>query len=720
MMPSPDTPAIRKGLLARLSAVAFVMASALGLAAPAAASSVYLQPTGQIQVIEPHGYNSCKLVTNSGSLTVFVPFRTTSEWDSFVGAASASAIPGVTIGNCCDASYESYTDVSACPAGQIGSISTVWRRDTNLLRVCGVHGAWTTESTTNSCAPAPDDDPVIIGDPPEPPPPGDCSLPWGGTLSHGSSVTAYASSSVTMPATCQSETRTCNNGTLSGSYLHQTCTPCDPTAPGSPCSVPPDPPENCTTPWGSTVLHGNSVQAFATATVPYGTTCNSQVRTCNDGTLSGSFANASCTVDPAANCTTPWGTTVLHGNVVQAFQNATVAYGASCIGENRSCNNGTLSGSFSNQNCTVGPPPNCTTEWGATVTHGSSVTGWQSASVPFGSTCQSQTRTCSAGTLSGSYTHQNCSIGDPVDCLALIGGSAIPHGTTVTAWNDSCQSTSRTCTNGSLSGPGSYDKASSPSCGPAPTNGACGSANGQTFSDLDSGNAGLCSAGTLSGFGGSGPWSWNCVGTGGGTTASCSATRSQKTVQCVDYTVDILNGGSSTASFRFTDTSTCTLAYGAGGGAPSVNTCGSSGLTEAQLNAAIPGAPPCTVNSAVNGTCGAANGQSHNDLPAGSPSLCSTGTDTNFSGSGPWTWTCQGSGGGTNASCSATKTASRSVTEQCTFTSSNSAIGNPEITQCRLSTGATCTLVYGDGTCTDGGDVTICQPQPGQSCTPLW
>lgn len=51
-----------------------------------------------------------------------------------------------------------------------------------------------------------------------------CSLPWGGMLTSGSSVTAYVASSVTSPSTCTSQTRTCSNGTLSGTYTNQTCT----------------------------------------------------------------------------------------------------------------------------------------------------------------------------------------------------------------------------------------------------------------------------------------------------------------------------------------------------------------------------------------------------------------------------------------------------------------------------------------------------------------
>ena len=55
--------------------------------------------------------------------------------------------------------------------------------------------------------------------------PASCTLPWGGTLASGSSVTAYQSSSATVPTRCASiaQTRTCSNGSLSGSYTYQTC-----------------------------------------------------------------------------------------------------------------------------------------------------------------------------------------------------------------------------------------------------------------------------------------------------------------------------------------------------------------------------------------------------------------------------------------------------------------------------------------------------------------
>lgn len=52
--------------------------------------------------------------------------------------------------------------------------------------------------------------------------------------------------------------------------------------------------------------------------------------------------------------------------------------------------------------------------------------------------------------------------------------------------------------------------------------GSCGPSSGLALSSAPV--IGLCSAGTASAVSGTGPWSWTCAGSGGGSTASCSAT----------------------------------------------------------------------------------------------------------------------------------------------------------------------------------------------------
>jgi hypothetical protein len=55
---------------------------------------------------------------------------------------------------------------------------------------------------------------------------------------------------------------------------------------------------------------------------------------------------------------------------------------------------------------------------------------------------------------------------------------------------------------------------------PAPVNGACGPANGTISTVAPS--AGFCSAGTATAVTGTGPWAWQCTGSNGGTTSSCT------------------------------------------------------------------------------------------------------------------------------------------------------------------------------------------------------
>ena len=55
-------------------------------------------------------------------------------------------------------------------------------------------------------------------------------------------------------------------------------------------------------------------------------------------------------------------------------------------------------------------------------------------------------------------------------------------------------------------------------------NGTCGTSNNQTLTSAPTTN--LCTSGVASAVAGSGPWTWSCTGSGGGTNASCSANKS--------------------------------------------------------------------------------------------------------------------------------------------------------------------------------------------------
>lgn len=271
-----------------------------------------------------------------------------------------------------------------------------------------------------------------------------CALPWGGNISNGESRTAYQAQSVPYGGQCVFETRVCNNGALSGSYRNEQCVVAEP--------------NGCSLPWGGRVNHGESRTAYQASSVAYGNSCVSETRTCNNGVLSGGFTKASCVVGQASSCSLPWGGSIAHGERRTAYQSSSVSYGSSCVSEERVCDNGRLSGSYSRQSCVVGSARNCSLPWGGSIAHGEQRTAYQASSVPFGGTCVSEERVCNDGSLSGSYSRSSCAVTAPRTCTAPWGGT-MAHGDRVTAYSASsvpygstCRSEERECSNGSLSG----------------------------------------------------------------------------------------------------------------------------------------------------------------------------------------------------------------------------------------------------------------------------
>jgi len=213
----------------------------------------------------------------------------------------------------------------------------------------------------------------------------------GTNVAHGNTVTAYQAASVPFGESCRAQERSCSNGVLSGGYQFASCSAVD----ASQCSFA-----------GGTVEHGSSVTAYRAASVPFGQTCQSETRSCSDGSLSGSYAAASCVEVPAASCEFD-GAVVPNGSSVVAYEFANVPFGQTCQSQTRTCTNGTLAGSYEAESCTVQPAATCVFD-GATVQNGQSVEAYAAGSVPFGQSCSSETRTCSDGTLSGSNTFGEC------------------------------------------------------------------------------------------------------------------------------------------------------------------------------------------------------------------------------------------------------------------------------------------------------------------------
>lgn len=120
--------------------------------------------------------------------------------------------------------------------------------------------------------------------------------------------------------------------------------------------------------------------------------------------------NFTASAVPSTDCTTHWGQAVTDGLSVTAYLNATEPFGGTCTSESQLCTAGTLSGTYTNQACSVVSGADCTAPWGSAVTNGSSVTAYSTATVPAGTSCTTvaQTRTCTNGILSGSNTFASC------------------------------------------------------------------------------------------------------------------------------------------------------------------------------------------------------------------------------------------------------------------------------------------------------------------------
>ncbi len=189
------------------------------------------------------------------------------------------------------------------------------------------------------------------------------------------------------------------------------------------------PPPTCGLPWGGTIANGQAVTAYSTTSVPYGSSCPSQTRTCSNGSLSGSYSYSYCNEDPGANCSLPWGGSISSGNSVTAYAATSVPYGSTCSSQTRSCSNGSLSGSYSKSSCSVQAAASCSLPWGGSISSGNSVTAYSTSS---GTSCPSQTRSCSNGSLSGSYSYSSCTVVNPTwqiastttACVSSFSGSS--------------------------------------------------------------------------------------------------------------------------------------------------------------------------------------------------------------------------------------------------------------------------------------------------------
>jgi len=276
-----------------------------------------------------------------------------------------------------------------------------------------------------------------------------CDLPWGGKIANGDSVKTYQVGSGASDACSESEVRNCTNGELSGSYTFESCTI-----------------TSCSLPWGGTINIGDSVTAYEESS-PYDDCANhSETRTCSADGLSGSYGNESC----GKQCITPWGVAINHGESANAYPNYITH---PCTPEVRTCNDGVLSGTAQHQACASSNNNLCVTSWGVAIAAGSYAEGYSSASPPSGMPCPKPFRS----TLNSSTSSRP--INDPADFFLISNcgnGTQVfrdkfmINGVTYYHSRGSCSDNSNgnppNYPNGGTCGDGGYVTPTSPTCTP--------------------------------------------------------------------------------------------------------------------------------------------------------------------------------------------------------------------------------------------------------------
>jgi hypothetical protein len=325
-----------------------------------------------------------------------------------------------------------------------------------------------------------------------------------------------------------------------------------------------------------------------------------------------------------------------------------------CSSTAGACSTGSVSGDNGATACSTTRTWNCVGSGGGTTANCSKA----NPVCVVNGVCSSTAGACSSGSVSGDNGATACNTTRTWNCVGSGGGTTAncSKANPLCAINGTCGSangvgtmsapSSNLCVNGtptavSGTGPWTWDcnganGGTNTSCSaPLMQNGVCGSANGVGVTSAPSSN--LCSAGTATAVGGSGPWSWNCNGVNGGTNASCSAPLR------VNAVCGSANG---VGTYSAPSTGLCSpgTASAVSGSGPFTWTCaGANGGTNAS----------CSAPLRQNAVCGSANNGNFYAPP--STNLCSVGSSTAVSGSGPFTWTCNGVNGGANASCSANK-----------------------------------------------------------------
>lgn len=220
-----------------------------------------------------------------------------------------------------------------------------------------------------------------------------CLTPRWQTINHGQYTYAYNTSKSSDTTACISEIRGCVDWKLSGTFTHKSCTIQSSEykaiitnesftqnkiviASDIPYINPIQQavydtvdynllpwPKYCVTPRWQTLQHNQSVKTYQAPSSTSSTFCTSELRTCNNWSLWGSFSYQSCTEVPK-QCITPRWQIIQHNQSVKAYRLPTSTSNSFCDSEIRVCSNGMLWGSYTYTSCTEkGYSPTDETRW---------------------------------------------------------------------------------------------------------------------------------------------------------------------------------------------------------------------------------------------------------------------------------------------------------------------------------------------------------------------
>ena len=238
-------------------------------------------------------------------------------------------------------------------------------------------------------------------------------------LFEGDTVIAYQTSTVPTGNQCTSEVRICRSGRLTGTFQYSACLPGVPAA----CLQS-----------GTTIGHGRSQKFYRASSVAFGSVCESEDRSCTNGTLSGTFGFSECKTQYPTDCTVGL-IRFAHNSQKLFFQNKTVPFGEACKQEYRQCHNGVVvNGTYAESECSVEGARNCT-HGGEPIGHNLSKPFFKTPTVPFGQTCTSKNIDCYNGVVSGDleYASKACVVQGAEDCK-LFDGTPVAHRGSIIAY----------------------------------------------------------------------------------------------------------------------------------------------------------------------------------------------------------------------------------------------------------------------------------------------